>query len=129
MPWVISNLLPGIRRLRLITPLRALVVLMFRQSALMRRIPIVPKFGWRLSILTRANWLGSKAGLRSFHEADMISRGAVPADVLKTLPDPKVLAAAVAPTVAQLTAAKTLNYRWLDVDRWRGRPNCCSVRL
>jgi putative spermidine/putrescine transport system substrate-binding protein len=37
------------------------------------------------------------------NEADMISRGAVPADVLKNLPDPKILAAAVAPTVEQLT--------------------------
>jgi putative spermidine/putrescine transport system substrate-binding protein len=49
-----------------------------------------------------------KGGASGVSEADMISRGAVPADVLKTLPDPKVLAAAVAPTVAQLTAAKTL---------------------
>ena len=49
-----------------------------------------------------------KGGASVVHEADMISRSAVPADVMKTLPDPKVLAAAVAPTVAQLTAAKTL---------------------
>ena len=49
-----------------------------------------------------------KGGASVVHEADMISRGAVPADVMKTLPDPKVLAAAVAPTVAQLTTAKTL---------------------
>lgn len=49
-----------------------------------------------------------KGGASVVHEADMISRGAVPADVLKTLPDPKILAAAVAPSVAQLTAAKTL---------------------
>jgi len=49
-----------------------------------------------------------KGGASVVSEADMISRGAVPPDVLKTLPDPKVLAAAVAPTVAQLTAAKTL---------------------
>ena len=38
----------------------------------------------------------------------MISRNAVPADVLSSLPDPKILSAAVAPTVAQLTAAKAL---------------------
>ncbi len=49
-----------------------------------------------------------KGGASGVSEADMISRGAIPADVLKTLPDPKILAAAVAPTVAQLTAAKTL---------------------
>jgi len=49
-----------------------------------------------------------KGGAAVVHEADMISRGAVPADVLKTLPDPKILASAVAPTVDQLNAAKTL---------------------
>ena len=49
-----------------------------------------------------------KGGASVVSEADMISRNAVPADVLKTLPDPKVLAAAVAPTVAQITAAKAL---------------------
>ena len=51
-------------------------------------------------------WIRGGASVVS--EADMISRGAVPADVLKTLPDPKILAAAVAPTVDQLTAAKKL---------------------
>ena len=49
-----------------------------------------------------------KGGASAVSEADMITRGAIPADELKTLPDPKVLAAAVAPTVAQLTAAKAL---------------------
>jgi len=49
-----------------------------------------------------------KGGASVVSEADMISRSVVPAAVLSTLPDPKVLAAAVAPTVAQLTAAKTL---------------------
>jgi len=49
-----------------------------------------------------------KGGASGVSEADMISRGAVPADVLKSLPDPKLLAAAVAPTVDQLKAAKTL---------------------
>jgi len=49
-----------------------------------------------------------KGGAAVVHEADMISRGVVPADVLKTLPDPKILASAVAPTVDQLNAAKTL---------------------
>jgi len=49
-----------------------------------------------------------KGGAAVVHEADMISRGAVPAAVLKTLPDPKILAAAVAPTVDQLNAAKAL---------------------
>jgi len=49
-----------------------------------------------------------KGGASVVHEADMIARGAVPADVLKTLPDPKILAAAVAPTVDQLTKAKAL---------------------
>jgi len=49
-----------------------------------------------------------KGGASAVSEADMISRSAVPADVLSTLPDPKVLSSAVAPTVAQLTAAKTL---------------------
>jgi len=38
----------------------------------------------------------------------MMTRGVIPADVLKTLPDAKILAAAVAPTVDQLTAAKSL---------------------
>jgi putative spermidine/putrescine transport system substrate-binding protein len=42
------------------------------------------------------------------NEADMLSRGVIPADVKATLPDPKVMAAAVAPTVAQLTTAKAL---------------------
>jgi len=41
-------------------------------------------------------------------QADMQTRNVIPADVLKMLPDPKVLASAVAPTVAQLTAAKAL---------------------
>ena len=49
-----------------------------------------------------------KGGASGVSEADMISRSAVPADVLSTLPDPKVLSSAVAPTVAQLTAAKAL---------------------
>jgi putative spermidine/putrescine transport system substrate-binding protein len=49
-----------------------------------------------------------KGGASGVSEADMISRKAVPADVLSTLPDPKVLSSAVAPTVAQLTAAKAL---------------------
>ena len=49
-----------------------------------------------------------KGGASVVSQADMVTRGAIPADVLKTLPDPKVLAAAVAPTVDQLTAAKKL---------------------
>lgn len=49
-----------------------------------------------------------KGGAAVVHEADMIARGVVPADVLKTLPDPKILASAVAPTVDQLNAAKAL---------------------
>jgi len=49
-----------------------------------------------------------KGGAAAVSEADMISRSAIPADVLKTLPDPKILAGAVAPTVAQLTTAKKL---------------------
>jgi putative spermidine/putrescine transport system substrate-binding protein len=49
-----------------------------------------------------------KGGASGVTQADMMSRNAVPADVLSTLPDPKILSAAVAPTVAQLTAAKTL---------------------
>jgi putative spermidine/putrescine transport system substrate-binding protein len=56
-----------------------------------------------------------KGGASAVIQADMQSRGAIPADVLKTLPDPKVLAAAVAPTVAQLTAAKALITKgWLS---------------
>ncbi len=56
-----------------------------------------------------------KGGAATVHEADMITRGVIPADVLKTLPDPKVLAAAVAPTVDQLTAAKTtITGNWLS---------------
>jgi len=49
-----------------------------------------------------------KGGAAVVHEADMITRGVVPADVLKTLPDPKILASAVAPTVDQLNKAKAL---------------------
>jgi putative spermidine/putrescine transport system substrate-binding protein len=44
----------------------------------------------------------------TINEADMIARGVVPADVLKALPDPKVLAAAVAPTSDQLSKAAAL---------------------
>ena len=55
-----------------------------------------------------------RGGAAAVNEADMISRGVIPADVMKTLPDPKVLAAAVAPTVDQLTAAKTtITGNWL----------------
>jgi putative spermidine/putrescine transport system substrate-binding protein len=49
-----------------------------------------------------------KGGASVVSQADMQTRNVIPADVLKMLPDPKVLAAAVAPTVAQITAAKTL---------------------
>ena len=49
-----------------------------------------------------------KGGASAVSQADMMTRNAVPADVLSTLPDPKILSGAVAPTVAQLTAAKTL---------------------
>ncbi len=49
-----------------------------------------------------------KGGASAVSQADMQTRGVIPADVLKMLPDPAVLAAAVAPTVDQLTAAKTL---------------------
>jgi len=49
-----------------------------------------------------------KGGASVVSEADMMTRGVIPADVLKTLPDAKILAAAVAPTVDQLTAAKSL---------------------
>jgi putative spermidine/putrescine transport system substrate-binding protein len=49
-----------------------------------------------------------KGGASVVSQADMQTRNVIPADVLKMLPDPKVLAAAVAPTVAQLTAAKAL---------------------
>ena len=56
-----------------------------------------------------------KGGASVVSQADMITRNAIPADVLKTLPDPKILAAAVAPTVDQLTAAKTLiTGNWLS---------------
>ena len=49
-----------------------------------------------------------KGGAAAVSEADMISRGVIPADVMKTLPDPKILAAAVAPNVDQLNKAKEL---------------------
>jgi putative spermidine/putrescine transport system substrate-binding protein len=49
-----------------------------------------------------------KGGAAVVSQADMQARGVIPADVLAMLPDPAVLAAAVAPTVDQLTAAKTL---------------------
>jgi putative spermidine/putrescine transport system substrate-binding protein len=56
-----------------------------------------------------------KGGASVVSQADMQSRGAIPADILKTLPDPAVLAAAVAPTVDQLTAAKALITKgWLS---------------
>jgi putative spermidine/putrescine transport system substrate-binding protein len=42
------------------------------------------------------------------HEADMLARGVVPADVKANLPDPKTLAAAVAPSADQLKAASAL---------------------
>jgi len=65
------------------------------------------------SDLGQLAWI--KGGASVVSETDMITRGAVPADVLKTLPDPKVLAAAVAPTVAQLTTAKALITKgWLS---------------
>jgi len=50
------------------------------------------------------DWI--KGGASVVSEADMLSRGVVPAAVKANLPDPKILAAAVAPTVDQLTAAK-----------------------
>jgi putative spermidine/putrescine transport system substrate-binding protein len=47
-------------------------------------------------------------------EADMIARGAVPADVIANMPDPKILASAVAPTVDQLTkAAELISTGWM----------------
>jgi len=52
-----------------------------------------------------------KGGASAVIQADMQSRGAIPADVLRNLAGSKVLAAAVAPTVAQLTAAKHLSPR------------------
>ena len=55
-----------------------------------------------------------KGGASVVSQADMQARNAIPADVLKMLPDPKILAAAVAPTVDQLTAAKALMTKgWL----------------
>jgi len=48
------------------------------------------------------------------NEADMIARGVVPADVLAQLPDPKVLAAAVAPSSDQMAAAsKLISTGWM----------------
>jgi len=49
-----------------------------------------------------------KGGASVVSQADMQTRAVIPADVLKMLPDPTVLAAAVAPTVDQLTKAKAL---------------------
>jgi putative spermidine/putrescine transport system substrate-binding protein len=49
-----------------------------------------------------------KGGASAVSQADMMTRNVIPADVLKTLPDAKILAAAVAPSVDQLKAAKTL---------------------
>ncbi len=49
-----------------------------------------------------------KGGASVVSQADMQTRAVIPADVLKMMPDPKILAAAVAPTVDQLTAAKAL---------------------
>ena len=56
-----------------------------------------------------------KGGASVVSQADMQTRAVIPADVLKMLPDPTVLAAAVAPTVDQITAAKTLITKgWLS---------------
>jgi putative spermidine/putrescine transport system substrate-binding protein len=56
-----------------------------------------------------------KGGASVVSQADMQTRNVIPADVLKMLPDPKVLAAAVAPTVDQITAAKALITKgWLS---------------
>jgi putative spermidine/putrescine transport system substrate-binding protein len=56
-----------------------------------------------------------KGGASVVSQADMQTRAVIPADVLKMLPDPSVLAAAVAPTVDQLTAAKALITKgWLS---------------
>jgi putative spermidine/putrescine transport system substrate-binding protein len=56
-----------------------------------------------------------KGGASVVSQADMQTRNVIPADVLKMLPDPKVLASAVAPTVEQLTAAKALITKgWLS---------------
>jgi len=49
-----------------------------------------------------------KGGASAVSQADMMTRNVIPADVLKTLPDAKILAAAIAPSVDQLKAAKTL---------------------
>lgn len=56
-----------------------------------------------------------KGGASVVSQADMQTRAVIPADVLKMLPDPSVLAAAVAPTVDQLTAAKAVITKgWLS---------------
>jgi putative spermidine/putrescine transport system substrate-binding protein len=52
------------------------------------------------------DWI--KGGASVVSQADMQTRNVIPADVLKMLPDPKVLAAAAAPTDAQIAAAKTV---------------------
>ncbi|HLO30485.1 MAG TPA: ABC transporter substrate-binding protein [Anaerolineales bacterium] len=50
----------------------------------------------------------TKGHAHGVHEADLRARNVIPADVLSTLPDPSVLASAVAPSADQLAAAKTL---------------------
>jgi len=56
-----------------------------------------------------------KGGASAVSQADMMTRKTIPADVLKTLPDAKILAAAVAPTVDQLTKAKAaITKGWLS---------------
>jgi putative spermidine/putrescine transport system substrate-binding protein len=56
-----------------------------------------------------------KGGASAVQEADMISRKVIPADVMAALPDPKILAAAVAPSVDQLKKASALmSSGWLS---------------
>jgi putative spermidine/putrescine transport system substrate-binding protein len=50
----------------------------------------------------------TKGHAHGVHEADLRARNAIPADVLATLPDPSILAAAVAPSADQLAAARKL---------------------
>jgi hypothetical protein len=50
----------------------------------------------------------TKGHAHGVHEGDLRGRNVIPADVLSTLPDPNILASAVAPSADQLAAAKTL---------------------
>ncbi len=61
------------------------------------------------------------------NQADMESRGVIPADLKAKLPASSAYASAVAPSPDQLTAAQDVDHGGLDDDRRRRNPDGCSV--